>query len=279
MLQQTMRPREVSTRSALSLGGIGYAVRGRGGQELAILDRVDLDIREGEFVSIVGTSGCGKSTLLNLASGLLTPSRGSVSVFGDPVTGIDRRIGYMFQVDALLPWRSVEDNVGMGLELAGIPRAKRRERTAAILAELGLAGFEKHYPSELSGGMRQRASLARTWVTNPEIILMDEPFGALDSQTRLLIQDSFLAFWERHRKTVVLVTHDLGEAIAMSDRVVVMSARPGRIKTIIPIELPRPRRLEAAHQEPKFNEYWQMLWQHLKDEASQAMQGIGGGSR
>ena len=275
MLHMKTRPATVSARDALTITGITHIVQGRDGRQLTILDGVDLSIGEGEFVSIVGTSGCGKSTLLNLASGLLKPSGGSVSVFGDRLSGIDRRIGYMFQVDALLPWRSVQDNVGMGLELAGVAKAQRVERTAAILSELGLAGFEKHYPSELSGGMRQRASLARTWVTNPEIILMDEPFGALDSQTRLLIQDSFLAFWEKHRKTVVLVTHDLGEAIAMSDRVIVMSARPGRIKTIIPIELARPRRLEETHREQKFNEYWQMLWQHLKEEASQSMQGIG----
>ncbi len=274
MLQMSARPQAASIRHAFSIDGITHVVRARDGRNLTILDGVDLEIREGEFVSIVGTSGCGKSTLLNLASGLLKPSSGSVRVFGDRLAGLDSRIGYMFQVDALLPWRTVQHNVGMGLELAGVPRAERNQRTAAILAELGLAGFEKHYPSELSGGMRQRASLARTWVTNPEIILMDEPFGALDSQTRLLIQDSFLAFWERHRKTVVLVTHDLGEAIAMSDRVVVMSARPGRIKTIIPIDLPRPRRLEETHREPKYNEYWQMLWQHLKEEANQAMQGL-----
>lgn len=263
-------------RRALAVEGISYAVRGRDARTLTILDGVNLEVGEGEFVSIVGTSGCGKSTLLNVASGLLKPTNGTVTVFGDRLTGIDRRLGYMFQVDALLPWRTVRDNVAMGLELAGVSRAERYERTAAILAELGLGGFEEHYPSELSGGMRQRASLARTWVTNPEIILMDEPFGALDSQTRLLIQDSFLDFWDKHRKTVVLVTHDLGEAIAMSDRVVVMSARPGRIKTIIPIELSRPRRLEEAHRQARFNEYWQMLWQHLKDEASQAMQGFGG---
>lgn len=274
MLQTSVQPKAAITRNALAVDGITHTVKGRDGRKLTILDGVDLAIGEGEFVSIVGTSGCGKSTLLNLASGLLKPAGGSVSVFGDRLSGIDRRIGYMFQVDALLPWRTVRDNVGMGMELAGVSRAERNERTTAILAELGLAGFGDHYPSELSGGMRQRASLARTWVTNPEIILMDEPFGALDSQTRLLIQDSFLAFWEKYRKTVVLVTHDLGEAIAMSDRVVVMSARPGRVKTIIPIELPRPRRLEEAHREPRYNEYWQMLWQHLKEEAAQAMQGI-----
>lgn len=276
MLQASMQSIAGTGRRALAVEGISYAVRGRDARTLTILDGVNLEVGEGEFVSIVGTSGCGKSTLLNVASGLLKPTNGTVTVFGDRLTGIDRRLGYMFQVDALLPWRTVRDNVAMGLELAGVSRAERYERTAAILAELGLGGFEEHYPSELSGGMRQRASLARTWVTNPEIILMDEPFGALDSQTRLLIQDSFLDFWDKHRKTVVLVTHDLGEAIAMSDRVVVMSARPGRIKTIIPIELSRPRRLEEAHRQARFNEYWQMLWQHLKDEASQAMQGFGG---
>lgn len=264
---------KVATATALELEGIHLTVNARDGKPLNVLAGIDLEIREGEFVAIVGTSGCGKSTLLNLISGLATPSAGSISVFGRSSRGLDPRIGYMFQVDALLPWRTVEDNVGMGLELAGVSRSKRREKIQAILAELGLSGFESHYPSELSGGMRQRASLARTWVTNPDMLLMDEPFGALDSQTRLLIQDSFLDFWERHKKTVVLVTHDLGEAIAMADRVVVMSARPGRVKAILPIELGRPRNLESAHREPLFNEYWQMLWQELKDEARQSMQG------
>jgi NitT/TauT family transport system ATP-binding protein len=218
-------------------------------------------------VAIVGTSGCGKSTLLNMIAGLNRPTGGKVSVFGRKVDGIAPRVGYMFQTDSLLPWRSVIANVEVGLELAGIPKAKRREAALKQLAEIGLRGFENHWPSELSGGMRQRASLARTWLTEPEILLMDEPFGALDSQTKLMIQEAFLSVWEKKRQTVLLVTHDIEEAIAMADRVIVMSARPGQIKSQYLIELERPRSLVALRSDPRFHHYWQQIWSDLEEGA------------
>jgi NitT/TauT family transport system ATP-binding protein len=235
----------------------------RRGRTLQILSPIDLEIGEGEFVALVGPSGCGKSTLLNIISGLLAPTGGSVALSG--------RVGYMFQSDALLPWRSILRNVRVGLDFAGIARREADQRAREMLATLGLEGFENHYPAELSGGMRQRASLARMWVTNPDIILMDEPFGALDSQTRLVIQAGFLEYWERHRKTVLLVTHDIEEAVAMSDRVVVMSARPGRVMAEHRIELPRPRSVAALRGEPQFSGYWKRIWSSLEAEATRAL--------
>ena len=249
--------------AAVRVKGVARSFENRRGAALQVLSPVDLEVAEGEFVSIVGPSGCGKSTLLNLISGLLVPSAGSVSASG--------RIGYMFQSDALLPWRSILRNVRIGLDFAGVSAADADARARAMLATLGLEGFENHYPAELSGGMRQRASLARMWVTNPDIILMDEPFGALDSQTRLVIQAGFLEYWEKNRKTVLLVTHDIEEAVAMSDRVVVMSARPGRVLAEHRIALPRPRRVAELRGEPVFTGYWRQIWKSLEAEATQAM--------
>jgi NitT/TauT family transport system ATP-binding protein len=249
--------------AAIRIGGVAKHFEQRRGQTLEILSPIDLNIAEGEFLSLVGPSGCGKSTLLNIISGLLTPSSGNVSLSG--------RVGYMFQTDALLPWRSILRNVRVGLDFAGVPGQESDERARQMLATLGLEGFENHYPAELSGGMRQRASLARMWVTNPDIILMDEPFGALDSQTRLVIQAGFLEYWERHRKTVLLVTHDIEEAVAMSDRVIVMSARPGAVIAEHGIDLPRPRSIVALRGEPEFSEYWKRIWSTLEAEATRAL--------
>jgi NitT/TauT family transport system ATP-binding protein len=261
-------------RAVIQASAVTKVVRGHKGQPIEILSPIDLEVRPGEFVALVGPSGCGKSTLLNILSGLIEPSSGSVSIFDRTPEQNRGRIGYMFQTDALLPWRSVLRNVQAGLDLSGVPRAESRQRAQDMLAQLGLTGFEHHYPAELSGGMRQRASLARTWVTNPNLILMDEPFGALDSQTKLVIQSSFLLFWEKHRKTVVLVTHDLEEAVAMSDRVLVMSARPGKIKAEYRIELPRPRSVIDLRADRKFIDYWRSIWGDLETEAVQAMQGL-----
>jgi len=260
--------------AAIQISGVTQHVRGRQDQTLDILATIDLEVRPGEFVALVGPSGCGKTTLLNIISGLILPSSGKVWIFGAPFGNRDHRVGYMFQTDALLPWRSVLRNVQAGLSLAGVPRREAEQQARDMLAQLGLTGFEDHYPAELSGGMRQRVSLARTWVTNPDVILMDEPFGALDSQTKLVIQASFLSFWEKHRKTVVLVTHDLEEAIAMSDRVMVMSTRPGRIKAEYRIDLPRPRSIIELRADPRFGSYWRRIWQDLETEANQAMQGL-----
>lgn len=256
--------------TAVTVENLDYTIGGRLGG-LPILSQINLEIADDEFVAIVGTSGCGKSTLLNMIAGLSHPTDGSISVFGEKVTGIARRVGYMFQTDSLLPWRTVLQNVEVGLELAGVARDERREAARRQLAEVGLAGFEEHWPSELSGGMRQRASLARTWLTKPDVLLMDEPFGALDSQTRLIIQESFLTVWEKKKQAVLLVTHDIEEAIAMADRVIVMSARPGRIKSQYRIDLERPRSLVELRSDPRFHHYWQQIWSDLEEGARRSL--------
>lgn len=246
-------------RDAVRIDNLSYAARDRRGGEVPILDAVSLSVAEGEFVALVGPSGCGKTTLLNIVAGLVPAS-------GLPVDVRDDRVGYMFQTDALFPWRSVLDNVTLGLELRGVARAEREARGREILASLGLTAWESHYPTELSGGMRQRVSLARMWITDPSLVLMDEPFGALDAQMRLVVQDLFLSYWEAHRKTVVLVTHDIEEAITMADRVVVFGRRPARVKSIHTITLPRPRRAAELRGEADFSRHWQSIWTDLRDD-------------
>jgi NitT/TauT family transport system ATP-binding protein len=216
-------------------------------------------------VSIVGPSGCGKTTLLNMLAGLVKPSRGEVKIDGRPVTQVGGPdIGYMFAKDNLLPWRNVLRNVELGLEFT---RDKdRHERAREYIKLVGLEGFEKHYPDQLSHGMRQRAALARTLVKAPKILLMDEPFGALDAQTRTIMQDHFLQLWDTYKSTVVFVTHDLVEAIALSDRVLVFSSRPGRIKSEYRIPFPRPRLVEDLQVDPSFQELFRAIWNDLKDE-------------
>jgi len=236
------------------------------GRSVPVLTDVSLEVAQGEFLAIVGPSGCGKSTLLNIVSGLFPPTTGRVTVDGAPVDGINPRIGYMFARDALLPWRTSLANVAFGPELAGEPADRREARARDLLRLTGLAGFEGSYPSQLSQGMRQRVSLARTLATGPDLLLMDEPFGALDAQTKLVLEEEFLRIWERDRKTVIFVTHDLFEAIAMADRVAVFSARPGRIKSVVAIDLPRPRSVTAGRFGPRFQELYDRLWDDLRYE-------------
>lgn len=257
---------------SLSIHGLSYALLDRRNRRREILSSLDLDVRKGEFVSVVGPSGCGKSTLLNFISNLLPVQAGKLEVLGAPVTGFDTRVGYVFQQHALMPWRTVMENTELPLELRGESKEMRRAKCLEVLAAMGLSGFEEHYPSEISGGMRQRVSLARTLVAEPEFILMDEPFGALDAQTKVLIQDVFISYWEQHRRSVLFVTHDLPEAIALSDRVVVMSARPGRIIADHRIDLPRPRNIEKLRSDPRFMEYHDLLWSALREESARAMQ-------
>src|ERR1700692_5074634 len=214
------------------------------GQRLVALQNIDLDIAPGEFFVIVGPSGCGKTTLLRVLQGLTSPSRGRIMVGGKLVTGPGTDRGFVFQQDALYPWRSVLRNVGFGLELQGIAKAQAGARAQAMIDLVGLSGFESHYPHELSGGMRQRVGLARALATDPDVLLMDEPFAALDAQTRDLMQVELLRIWREARKTVLFVTHQIDEAIYLSDRVMVMSKRPGRAKKIFAIALPRPRDYE-----------------------------------
>ena len=227
------------------------------------LDRVSLTVADGEFVSIVGPSGCGKSTMLNVIAGLLPPSEGGTQVTGLEGNGAGSRIGYMFQKDTLLPWATALDNICLPMDVKG---SRDWHKARALMQLVDLTGFEAHYPRQLSGGMRKRVQLARLLAQDPEVLLMDEPFGALDAQTRLIIQEEFLKIWERQRKTVLFVTHDLQEAIALSDRVVLISARPGRVKATYAVNLPRPRRVEEVMANPRFIALFQEIWASLKQE-------------
>jgi len=226
-----------------------------------------LEVGSGEFVSVVGPTGCGKSTLLNIAAGLLAPSSGEVRVFGEPLAGINRRAGYMFQAEALMPWRSALDNVLVGLQYRGVPESEARAQGEAWLARVGLAGFGDRYPHQLSGGMRKRTALAQTLALDPDIILMDEPFSALDVQTRQLMENEVLDLWAARKKAVLFITHDLDEAIAMSDRVVVLSAGPAtRPMGEFAIDLPRPRDVAEVRTHPRFVELHGQIWAVLRDE-------------
>ena len=211
------------------------------GRRLTALDAISFSVDEGEFVSIVGSSGCGKTTMLNIIAGLITPEEGKVTVRGRPVHGVDRKVGYTFQQATLLPWRTVRANVELGLEIRGMPAAERRDKAQALLQQVGLAEFADVYPHQLSGGMAKRVEIVRMLAIDPEVLLMDEPFGALDAQTKIHMQNVLLDLLQNLRKTVIFITHDLEEAVVLSDRVITLSARPGRIKRQHRIELDRPR--------------------------------------
>src|SRR3990170_5359747 len=229
------------------------------------LKELTLDVAKGEFVSLVGPSGCGKSTFLNVLLGLLKPDAGEIRLNGKQITGPGQERAMVFQEFGLLPWRTVMANVELGLELKGIAAARRTERAMELIRLVGLKGFERHYPHELSGGMKQRVGLARALATEPEVLLMDEPFAALDAQTRDLMQAELLQIWERTRKTVLFVTHSIEEAAYLSDRVIVMTARPGRTKESLKIHLSRPRDYEMRLT-PEFNEIKSRIWEVLKEE-------------
>jgi NitT/TauT family transport system ATP-binding protein len=233
---------------------------------------VSLEVDEGEFVSIVGPSGCGKSTLLEIVGGLVEPSAGSVTIAGQAVRGTDPAIGIVFQQESAFPWRSVVENVEFGLEMAGVGKAERRRRAGEMLELVGLAGFGDRYPSELSGGMRQRVAIARTLVLEPKIILMDEPFGALDEQTRLILGEELLRIREATGATVLFITHSFDEALLLSDRIVVMTARPGRVKKIVVNPLPRPRDSTIVS-DPEFGRLSGELWESLREESMRALAG------
>lgn len=233
-----------------------------GNKDFIACSGVDLDIRRGEFVCIVGPSGSGKSTLLNMAAGLLKPSLGTVRYDGAEITSINHKVGYCTQRDNLLPWRTTQKNVELALELQGVPAAQRRTMATAALEKMQLAGKGARYPSQLSGGMLKRAALAQVLVYGPETLLMDEPFGALDAQLRMELQNDLVRICEDERKTVLFVTHDLEEAILLGDRVVVFGANPGRIIHIEDIQLERPRKLMSLRADPEFTRIWERLW-HL----------------
>lgn len=225
---------------ALTLSNVTH-VFGAGPDSVTAVSDISIEVSAGQFVSLIGRSGCGKTTLFNIVAGLLTPSRGRVLLDGDDVTGRAGLVAYMLQKDLLLPWRTVIENVVLGLELAGVPKRQSWPKALPLLKRYGLAGFENSFPSSLSGGMKQRAALLRTLLCERDVILLDEPFGALDAQTRMTMQEWLLGLWKDFERTVVLVTHDVDEAIFMSDVVYVLSPRPGRLKFTIEIALPRPR--------------------------------------
>ena len=254
-------------QTALALGGVtcAFAQRGGSGERYTAVRDVDLAIGAGEFVSVVGPTGCGKSTLLNVAAGLLAPSSGTVDVFGERLTGINRRAGYMFQAESLMPWRTALANVAAGLEFRGNDDANARAHE--WLKRVGLGAFADRYPHQLSGGMRKRVSLAQTLVLDPDILLMDEPFSALDVQTRQLMENELLALWAEKQKAVLFITHDLDEAIALSDRVVCLSAGPASHPIgEFAIDLPRPRDVAEVRTTPRFVELHQAIWAVLRDE-------------
>lgn len=232
------------------------------------LEGVDLEVREGEFLAIVGPSGCGKSTLLEILAGLTVPTTGEARIGGEALRGPHPDVGIVFQEESTFPWLSVWGNIEFGLRMRGVAAAERWRRVEEMVRLVGLVGFENHLPGQLSGGMRQRVAIARTLVLRPRILLMDEPFGALDAQTRLIMGDELLRLWERLRATVIFVTHDIGEAVRLAERVVLMTARPGRIKEVVPVRLPRPRDFEAVSAHPEFNSLVARLWGSLKAEVT-----------
>src|ERR671922_837726 len=232
--------------------------------EIQALTDVNLSVRENEFVSIIGPSGCGKTTLLKMIDGLLPYDSGEILIAGRKVTGPGPERAVVFQTFALLPWRTVLANVEFSLELRHVPRDQRAETAREYIRRVGLAEFENHYPHELSGGMQQRAGLARALAVNPMILLMDEPFGSVDAQTRQLLQEELLQLWQREQKTVIFVTHSMDEAVYLSDRVVVMTPRAGKVAEVLNVPLPRPRLADAVRRDPKFVDLTNYIWDSLK---------------
>ena len=236
------------------------------GKAYTAIRDINMAVAPGEFVAVVGPTGCGKSTTLGLISGLEKPSEGSVHVMGNPVQGIDPRIGYVFQSDAVFPWKNVLNNVATGPLFRGRPKSEAMEHARNWIARVGLSGFENHYPHQLSGGMRKRVALAQTFINEPQILLMDEPFSALDVQTRTLMEDELLHLWSSLSASVVFVTHDLEEAISLADRVCVLTSGPGTVKGIYTIDLPRPRNVAEIRFEPRFVQLYHEIWEDLRNE-------------
>lgn len=247
--------RNVTKRFATPKGGIYTAIR-----------ELTMEVAPGEFCAVVGPTGCGKSTTLALVSGLERPSAGEVMVNGQPVRGIPEGIGYVFQTDAVFPWKTVLQNVAAGPRYHGVSGHDARRQAREWISRVGLAGFEDRYPHQLSGGMRKRVGLAQSLINNPRILLMDEPFSALDVQTRTLMENELLALWAATSASVVFVTHDLEEAIALSDRVVLLTAGPGTVKGSFAVDLPRPRNVAEIRFQPQFNRIYEAIWSQLRDE-------------
>ncbi len=254
----------------LSIDNVALRFGGKSGHEVTALERISLDVAHQEFAVIVGPSGCGKTSLLRLVAGLIEPTEGTITLDGTPVIGPGRDRGMVFQSYTLFPWLSVRENVAFGLKIAGLPPAERTRIAQHFIGEVGLAGFEEAYPKQLSGGMMQRVALARALANDPAILLMDEPFGALDSQTRSLMQELLLGLWQHTHKTVLFITHDIDEAILLGDRVHVMTARPGRIKERVEIDIARPRSVDTLTS-PAFMAIKRRIMALIHEEAVRAM--------
>ena len=236
------------------------------GKSMTAIRNFTMTVERGEFVAVVGPTGCGKSTTLNLITGLAKPSAGEVRLFGGPIDGIDPRIGFAFQTDALFPWRSVIDNVVAGALFRGVPKAEAYENARHWLARVNLSGHETKFPHQLSGGMRKRVALAQTFINGPQILLMDEPFSALDVQTRVLMHDELLRLWAQSKASVVFVTHDLEEAITLADKVYVLTSSPATVKSVYAIDIPRPRVASEIRYEQKFIDLSRTIWHDLREE-------------
>ncbi len=254
----------------LRIDGVSMTYQAVGRAPVEALRDINLDFESGEFAAIVGASGSGKSTLLRIIDGLLAPTSGTVYVDGRPVTTPGRDRAMVFQQDSLLPWKTVVENVAYGLTLAGTPRRSAHEHAQKFIDLTGLAAFERHFPHQLSGGMRQRVNVARALAVDPEILLLDEPFAALDAQTREIMQTELLKIWNAERKTVLLITHQIDEAVFLSDRVIVFSARPGTVREEIVVNLPRPRDL-AIKRTPEFGKIVDRVWRLIEDEVRSSM--------
>ncbi len=271
-----IQPKETG-KAVIALKDVQISFKLADGGRFDAVAESNLEVAENEFVAIVGPTGCGKSTLLNAVAGLLVPAGGTVEINGQQLQGLNRKAGYLFQQDALMPWKTVLDNVSIGLEIAGTPKARAREQAREWLGRVGLASFGDRYPHMLSGGQRKRVGLAQVLIRNPKYLLMDEPFGPLDAQTRIIMGDLLLDLWSQDKKAVMFVTHDLEEAIALADRVVIMSAGPrARIMAEYKIPLARPREISEIRLDDKFHEIHREIWSALKEEVLKGYQQTSG---
>jgi len=251
---------------SLEIRGVRHDFRNPAGELVPALQPTDLTVAKGEFLAIVGPSGCGKTTLLNIVAGLVQQTGGEVSVEGEPPRAGSRKIGYLFARDSLLPWRTVLANAELVMEVHGVNKAERRERALDMLDKVGLSAFAASHPAQLSQGMRQRVAIARTLAPLPSIVLLDEPFSALDAHTKLLLQETFSELWQTMSATIILITHDLHEAVALADRVLIFTRRPGRVKKVLTVDLPRPRSVLALQEEDHYHHLYEEAWTSLRDE-------------
>jgi NitT/TauT family transport system ATP-binding protein len=271
-------PAASASAPAVALSDVTIAFRLADGSSYTAVQNASLDVADGEFVAIVGPTGCGKSTLLNVAAGLIAPAKGAATIFGKGLTGLNRQAGYLFQAESLFPWKTAVENVAIGLEITGTPKAEARDKARGWLARVGIGGFGDRYPHMLSGGQRKRVGLVQVLIRDPKILLMDEPFGPLDAQTRQIMGNLLLDLWSADRKAVLFVTHDLEEAISLSDRVVIMSAGPAaRIIGNWKVPLGRPRDIGEVKLDPAFHALHREIWDALKDEVMKGYAQTGGG--